>query len=62
MSFSLDHAVWFHRPVLADRWHLHDFTCHGLISSRGLSLGHVFTEDGVHVATITQEVLIRPRR
>jgi acyl-CoA thioesterase II len=62
VSFSLDHAVWFHRPVTADRWHLHDFTCHGLISSRGLSLGHVFTEDGIHVATITQEVLIRPRR
>ena len=61
-SASLDHAVWFHRPLQADAWHLHDFTCHGLLSSRGLSLGHVFTADGTHVATIAQEVLFRRSR
>jgi acyl-CoA thioesterase-2 len=62
VAFSLDHAIWFHRPLRADEWHLHAFRCHGLISSRGLSVGHVFTRDGVHVATVTQEVLLRPRR
>ncbi len=61
-SASLDHAVWFHRPMRADEWHLHDFTCHGLISSRGVSIGHVFTSEGSHVATVSQEVLLRPRR
>ena len=30
MSASLDHAIWFHRPSRADRWHLHDFAAHGL--------------------------------
>ena len=60
-SASLDHAVWFHRPVRADEWHLHDFTCHGFLSSRGLSIGHVFMRDGTHVATIAQEVLLRLR-
>jgi acyl-CoA thioesterase-2 len=60
-SASLDHAIWFHRPARADRWQLQDFTCHGLISSRGLAVGHVFDEDGVHVATISQEVLLRRR-
>jgi acyl-CoA thioesterase-2 len=35
------------------------FTCLGLMGSRGLSLGHVFTGDGAHVATVSQEVLIR---
>jgi len=60
-SASLDHAIWFHRPMRADRWQLQDFTCHGLISSRGLAVGHVFDEDGVHVATISQEVLLRRR-
>ncbi len=61
-SASLDHAIWFHRDLAADDWHVHDFTCHGLLSSRGLSIGEVFTAGGVHVATVTQEVLLRPRR
>jgi acyl-CoA thioesterase II len=59
MSASLDHAIWFHRPSSADQWHLHDFTSHALLSSRGLSIGHVLTEQGTHVATIAQEVLLR---
>ncbi|MGQ0831348.1 MAG: acyl-CoA thioesterase [Microthrixaceae bacterium] len=59
MSASLDHAIWFHRPSAADRWHLHDFTSHAYLSSRGLAVGHVLTRDGVHVATIAQEVLLR---
>jgi acyl-CoA thioesterase-2 len=60
-SASLDHAIWFHRPSRADRWQLQDFTCHGLISSRGLAVGHVFDDAGVHLATISQEVLLRRR-
>jgi acyl-CoA thioesterase-2 len=62
MSASLDHAIYFHRPVAADEWHLQTFTCHGLMSSRGVSLGYVFTDDGTHVATIVQEVLLRKMR
>jgi acyl-CoA thioesterase-2 len=61
-SASLDHAIWFHRPVRADEWHLQEFTCHGLMSSRGLSVGHVFDAEGVHLATISQEVLLRDLR
>lgn len=61
-SASLDHAIWWHKPIRADQWHVHDFVCHGLLSSRGLALGHVFTADGDHVATIAQEVLLRSRR
>ncbi len=59
---SLDHTVWFHRPMRADQWHLYDFSCHGFIGGRGLSIGHVFTADGVHAATVTQEVLLRRAR
>ena len=62
MAFSLDHAIWFHRPLQADQWHLTAMVCHGIISSRGLTVGHVFTEEGVHVATVSQEVLLRRRR
>jgi acyl-CoA thioesterase-2 len=61
-SASLDHTVWFHRPVRADRWHLHEFTCAHLVGGRGLSMGQIFDEAGVHVATVAQEVLIRDRR
>jgi acyl-CoA thioesterase-2 len=58
-SASLDHTIWFHRPMRADQWHLHDFTCHSFVGGRGLTIGHVFDADGVHTATIAQEVLIR---
>jgi acyl-CoA thioesterase II len=56
---SLDHSIWFHRPVRADRWHLHHLVSHTLNGSRGLVIGHVFAEDGVHVATLAQEFLTR---
>jgi acyl-CoA thioesterase-2 len=61
-SASLDHTMWFHRPLRADEWHLHDFTCHSYVGGRGLTIGHVFTAEGVHVATVAQEVLVRERR
>jgi acyl-CoA thioesterase-2 len=61
-SVSLDHTIWFHRPMRIDGWHLQDFTCHAAISGRGLAIGHVFTPDGVHTATVAQEVLVRKRR
>jgi acyl-CoA thioesterase II len=59
---SLDHAVWFHRPLRADRWHLHDLRGLGLVGGRGLATGEVFDGDGVHVATVVQEILLRVRR
>ncbi len=62
MSASLDHAIWFHRPLAADDWHIHDFASHGYLSSRGLAIGHVLTPTGTHVATIAQEVLLRKAR
>jgi acyl-CoA thioesterase-2 len=59
---SLDHTVWFHRLLRADRWHLHDVSCHNYVGGRGLAIGHVFTEEGLHVATVAQEVLVRDAR
>ena len=59
MTASLDHAMWFHRTVRADDWVLFDMDGHGIIRTRGLSTGHVFSTDGMHVATIAQEGLIR---
>jgi acyl-CoA thioesterase-2 len=62
MSASLDHAVWFHRPLRADAWVLLDMTGHGLLGSRGLATGLVFAADGTHVATLAQEGLLRERK
>ena len=62
MSASLDHAMWFHRPARADAWVLLDMVGHGMIGTRGLATGQVFTESGRHVVTIAQEGLLRRRR
>jgi acyl-CoA thioesterase-2 len=59
---SLDHAIWFHRPLRAQDWHLYDFAMHSLGDGRSLTLGEVFTQDGAHVATVAQELLVRRRR
>ncbi|MFN0090235.1 MAG: acyl-CoA thioesterase [Acidimicrobiales bacterium] len=62
MGASLDHAVWFHRPARADEWLLLDFRADSLTGARGLAIGHVWDRAGLHVATITQEALLRERR
>ena len=61
-SASLDHAIWFHHQARMSDWHLHDFTCRSLVGTHGLSVGSVFSPAGRQIATISQEVLVRPRR
>lgn len=59
---SLDHAIHFHAAFRADEMHLHDFLATRLASGRGLSHGAIFDASGRHVASVAQELLIRPRR
>jgi acyl-CoA thioesterase-2 len=59
---SLDHAIWFHRPFRADRWLLFQAGTSSLHSSRGLTQGRVFDQDGALVATVAQEVFLRRPR
>jgi acyl-CoA thioesterase-2 len=59
---SLDHAVWFHRPFRADEWLLYVQESPSAGAGRGLAAGRFFTRDGVHVASVVQEGLIRRRR
>jgi acyl-CoA thioesterase II len=61
MAASLDHTVWFHRPFRADEWLLYVMNCPTTEGSRGFNFGHVFTQDGRLVATVTQESLMRIR-
>lgn len=60
-SASLDHTIWFHRPLRADQWHLYEMSCNAFVGGRGLSFGYVFAQDGTHVATVAQETLVRWR-
>ena len=62
MSASLDHTIWLHRAAPADEWVLHDFRGIGVYGGRGLAIGEMWTRDGLHVATVAQEVLLREAR
>ena len=59
-AFSLDHAIWFHRPVRFDQWHLHTQETLAIAGHRGLVRGAVHDADGLLVASVVQEVLVRP--
>lgn len=59
MAASLDHAIWFHRDFRADEWLLYSTNSPSASGARGFNVGHFFTEDGVLVASATQEGLMR---
>lgn len=56
---SLDHALWLHRPFRMDQWLLYDQSSPVTTGARGLSQGHYFTADGVLVASMCQEGMLR---
>jgi acyl-CoA thioesterase-2 len=58
---SIDHAMWFHRPLRIDQWLLHVMDSPSASGGRGLARGSVFTREGALVASTTQEGLIRRR-
>ena len=55
---SLDHAMWFHRPVRMDQWVLNDVHSPSAQGGRGLGTGQIF-QDGRLVASVAQEGMIR---
>jgi acyl-CoA thioesterase II len=57
---SLDHAMWFHRPLRADEWLLYHQTSPSAGNARGLAEGSIFRPDGMLAVTVIQEGLIRP--
>lgn len=58
---SLDHALWFHRPLRMDDWVLYAIESPSASGARGLVRGRFFTREGRLVATAVQEGLIRQR-
>ncbi|MGI9276622.1 MAG: acyl-CoA thioesterase II [Endozoicomonas sp.] len=58
---SLDHAMWFHRPLRMDEWLLYYVDSPSASGARGLVRGQIFDLQGRLVASTVQEGLIRQR-
>jgi acyl-CoA thioesterase-2 len=56
---SIDHAMWFHRPVRIDDWLLYSIESPTAAGGRGFSRAGIFSRDGVLVASTAQEGLMR---
>lgn len=57
---SIDHAIYFHKPLRADDWMLYDMEATISASSRGLNFGRMW-QNGELVCSTTQEGLMRVR-
>jgi acyl-CoA thioesterase-2 len=58
-SASLDHSMWFHRPVRMDDWLLYVQESPSMTGVRGLARGSIFHRDGALAVSVAQEGLIR---
>ncbi|MEM1007127.1 MAG: acyl-CoA thioesterase II [Pseudomonadota bacterium] len=56
---SLDHAIWFHAPVHFENWHLYCMNSPWTGQGRSFNRGSIYSEDGVLVASVAQEGLMR---
>jgi acyl-CoA thioesterase-2 len=58
---TLDHAFWAHRPFRADEWLLYAMDSPAAAGARGFTRGAFYTREGVLVASVAQEGLMRQR-
>ena len=56
---TIDHSMWFHRPLRADEWVLYDQSSPNANNALGLSFGKLFDAEGNLGAHAVQEGLIR---
>lgn len=59
---SIDHAMWFHRPLRVDDWLLYAIDSPSASGARGFARASVFARDGRLVASAAQEGLVRLRK
>lgn len=57
---SLDHALWFHRPIRVDDWLLYDLAAVVNHGGRSVVRGSMYSRDGLLLMSMVQELLIRP--
>jgi acyl-CoA thioesterase-2 len=58
-SASLDHSIWFHRDLRVDEWLLFVCDSPSAFGGRGFNRASVYNEEGLLVASVIQEGLIR---
>jgi acyl-CoA thioesterase-2 len=56
---SLDHAMWWHRFGRVDEWMLYVQDSPSAQGGRGLSTGSIYSREGVLLATVAQEGMVR---
>ncbi len=56
---TLDHSIWFHRPLRFDDWHTYVMHSPTIANGRGLNHGTIHHHDGTHVATTLQQGTFR---
>ncbi len=56
---SLDHAMWFHRFGRVDEWMLYVQDSPTAQGGRGLSTGSIYSRNGLLLATVAQEGMVR---
>ncbi|WP_299132289.1 acyl-CoA thioesterase II [uncultured Tenacibaculum sp.] len=59
---SLDHSMWFYRNFDFSDWMLFSVESPNSFGARGFACGNIYTRDGVLVASVAQEGLMRPMR
>jgi acyl-CoA thioesterase II len=62
MITTLDHSLWFHDRVSPSEWLLVDLRRVAVGGNRGLVLGTMHAHDRRHVASFTQELVVRRRQ
>lgn len=58
-AVTINHSVWFHRPVDFAEWVLYSTASPVAAESRGLAMGHFFNRSGQVVATVAQEGIVK---
>lgn len=56
---SLDHAMWWHRYARVDQWLLYVQESPNARGGRGLATGRIYTSDGILIASVAQEIMVR---
>ncbi len=56
---SIDHAIWFHRPIKVDEWLLYVLDSPSAFANRGFCRGQLYNQQGDLIASVAQEGLIR---
>ena len=59
---SIDHAMWFHRPLRVDEWLLYAVESPSASGARGFARAGLFGLDGRLVASTAQEGLVRIKK